>query len=182
MWSSRLLSTWQDKFHSLSLREQFFLILASMAVVVFLSAQFALLPMKARLKDLEITVKNKEKDLKELKSTVRQYRSLEVTEKPRMQGDETDFNLFSALEKAATESDLMDKLDYMKPGNMQLDGTTEERWVEVKLSRITLMELSDYLYKLQAIGKGLYIKRLSVRKEGNSLGLIFQPAVIVKSK
>ena len=72
----------------------------------------------------------------------------------------------------------MDEIDYMKPGAAQLDTHREEKWVEVKLSDITLKQFTNYLYNLQSFGKGIYIKRLSARKDGDYLNLILQPAVI----
>ena len=72
----------------------------------------------------------------------------------------------------------MDKIDYMKPGALQLDGLREEKWVEIKLSRITVLELTKYLYNLRSFNQGIYIKRLAARKEGEYLNLILQPATV----
>jgi hypothetical protein len=66
----------------------------------------------------------------------------------------------------------------MKPGSLQLDGQREEKWVEIKLSRITLNELTTFLYNLQSLEKDIYIKRLSAKKEGEYLNLFLQPAII----
>jgi hypothetical protein len=149
-----------------------------MTILAFLLAQFVLFPMKDKLNRLETAVKTKEKDLSELKPIVSQYKSLNPSEAERAEIDRANFNLFSVLEKVATKSGLMDKLDYMKPGTLQLDSLKEEKWVEVKLSRITLKELADYLYNLQTLGKTIYIKRLSTRRDGDYLSLILQPAVV----
>ena len=179
MWNSRSLFAWQDRYHSLTLREQSFVIGGLVLVLSFLLVYFVYLPMNGKLKQLESVVKTKENDLSELRTIVAQYKRLERNRedsKETSQGD--DFNLFSVLEKLATKSGLMDKIDYMRPGVLQLDDHREEKWVEVKLNQITLKEFTSYLYNLQSFGKGIYIKRLSTRKEGEYLNLVFQPAVV----
>ena len=150
-----------------------------LVVVTFLFFQFAYFPMKDELDRLELSVKSKEKDLSELKTIVAQYKRLERTKanhKGKTRGE--NFDLFSVIETLATKTGLKDKIDYMKPGDLQLDGLKQEKWVDVKFSGITLKEFTDYLYNLRSFGGGIYIKRLSTRKEGKYLNLILQPAVI----
>ena len=179
MWNSRSLFAWQDRYHSLTRREQSFIIVGLVLVLSFLLIYFVYRPMDDRLNRLESSVKTKEDDLSELRTIVAQYKRLEKNKgdgKEKSQGE--DFNLFSVLEKLATKSGLMDKIDYMKPGSLQLDDSKEEKWVEAKMSQMTLKELTSYLYNLQSFGKGIYIKRLFARKEGEYLNLILQPAVV----
>jgi hypothetical protein len=128
---------------------------------------------------LELSIKTKENDLSELRSIVAQYKRLRKN-RSGSGGEEQGkaFNLFSVLEKLATKSGLMDKIDYMKPGTLQLGNQRAEKWVEIKLSQLTLKEVTDYLYNLQSFGKGVYIKRLSARKQGRYLDLVMQPAVL----
>ena len=179
MWSLRSLSALRERFDSLTGREQSVIILGLMAVLAVLLVQFLYFPMSDKLNRQELSIKSKEDDLLRLKAIVAQYKRLKANSdgyKGKTQDD--SFNLFSVLEKMATKSGLMDKIDYMKPGTVQLDGVREEKWVELKLSRITLKELTGYLYNLQSFGKGIYIKRLSARKDGDYLTLTLQPAVI----
>ena len=135
--------------------------------------------MDDKINGLESSVKTKEDDLSELRTIVAHYKRLDkdsAHNKKKSQGE--DFNLFSVLEKLATKSGLMDKIDYMKPGSLQLDDSREEKWVEAKMSQITLKELTSYLYNLQSFERGIYIKRLFARKEGEYLNLVLQPAVV----
>jgi len=135
--------------------------------------------MNDRRAGLESSVRGKERDLLKLKEMIIQVKRLEqykTTDIEKREGE--PFNLFSVLDKLANESKLTDNMDYMKPGNIQLDGLREEKWVEMKLSRVTLNEFTRFLYNLNAFEKEIYIKRLSVRKEGDYLNLILQPAVV----
>ena len=180
MWNSRSLSAWQDRYHTLTPREQTAIILALIAVFCFMLAQFIYFPMNARRTHIEASIKGKEKDLSELKIIVSQYNKMKANKHSGFKTPVGSLSLFSVLEKLATKSGLIDRIAYMKPGSMQLDATNEEKWVEVKLSQIDLKELTDYLYNLQSFQGGIYIKRLSIRKDGELLDLILQPAIIEK--
>jgi general secretion pathway protein M len=166
----------QDKFFSLSRREQGFLVAGFLGVAVFLMAELVFLPTYREVQRLTASIQTKERDLGELKSLSAKYKRLEAgkTDTDRPKGE--SFSLFSVLERFATESGLMDKIEYMRPGTSQLDPSREEKWVEVKLVRVTLREFTDYLNRIQSHG-GIYLKRLSARKEGDTLTLILQPAV-----
>ena len=179
MWNLGSLSALQAKYHSLSSREKSALIVAFVAVPVFLLVQFVFFPMSDKQNRLEFANKSKKEDLLKLRAIVTQYERLEANkeeDKGEKQGE--SFNLFAVLERLANQSGLMDNIDYMKPGGLQLDGLREEEWVEIKLSRITLQELTKYLYSLQSSENGIYIKRLAAKKEGEYLNLILQPAII----
>jgi len=177
MWNSRLLSALQDKYHALSRREQVVVGIGSLAVILFVLIELVFVPTYGRLDRLTASVKTKERDLNQLKAIVSQYKYLEQI-KPGTGGQGGEpFNLFSVLENFATESGLMEKIEYMRPGSLQLDPSKEERWVEVKLARVTLKEFTDYLHRIQSFGRGIYIKRLAARVEGEYLSLILQPAV-----
>ena len=180
MWNSRSLSAWQDRYHTLTSREQTAIILALIAVFCFMLAQFIYFPMNAKLAHLGSSITAKEKDLSELKIIVSEYHGMKANKHSNVKTPAGPLSLFSVLEKLATKSGLIGRIDYMKPGSMQLDAINEEKWVEVKLSQIDLKELTDYLYNLQSFQGGIYIKRLSIRKDRELLNLILQPAIIEK--
>jgi len=168
----------QDKFRALSQREQVAVVFAASAVVLFLLLQLVFIPTQARLNRLQVSVNTREQILMELRTIVSQYKSLDPVRTDSGTGGEP-FSLFSVLQKFATESCLMEKIEYMRPGSMQLDPAREEKWVEIKLGRVTLKEFTEYLGKIQSFGKGIYLKRLSARKEGEYLNLILQPGILV---
>jgi hypothetical protein len=176
-WNLHSLSALKDRYYSLKSRERWTVKLGALAVLCFFAIELILLPLGARTKRLESSIRIKERDLFELKTIVARYKRLPNPGAMRGRGKEP-FSLFSTLEKEATKSGLMPKVEYMRPGGLQLDSTRDEKWVEVKLNRITLKEMTAILYSLESAGKGVYIKRLSVRKDGEYLTLIFQPAVV----
>ena len=135
----------QDKYYALSRREQVVVVVGGLAVALFLLLQLVFLPTHDRLNRLRISAKNKERTLLELNTIAAQYKTISANRqdggKPRGEA----FSLFSVLEKFATESGLMDKIEYMRPGSLQVDPLREEKWVEIKLGRVTLKEFTDYL-------------------------------------
>jgi hypothetical protein len=176
-WNLHSLSALRDRYYSLNSREQWAIKLGALTVLCFFVILFVLFPLDQRAKRLESSIRTKERDLSELKAIVAQYKRLPKPGPMKGKGQEP-FNLFSTLEKQAAKSDLMPKIEYMRPGGLQLDATREEKWVELKLNRVTLKEMTAILHSLESVGKGVYIKRLSARKEGEYLTLILQPAVI----
>lgn len=177
MWNSRFLSAWQDRYRSLQRREQLVLTAGGVAVLAFFLVQFLFFPTSDRLDQLKNSVKARESELSELRAITAQYRLLEGAKGESILRTET-FNLFALLEKVATQGGLMDKIEYMKPGTSQIDAQREERWVEARLTKMTLKDLTGYLYNLHASGKEIYMKRLSARKDGEYLTVIMQPAVM----
>jgi type II secretory pathway component PulM len=178
-WNLDSLSSLRNRYDALNVREKAAVILALGAVLCFALLQFVLFPMTDTVKRLESTVKTRQNELSELRRVTAQYKQFSA----RHQGSKGDQSadggsLFSILERLAAKDGLMDEIDYMKPGAVQLDTHREEKWVEVKLSEITVKQFTNYLYNLQSFGKGIYIKRLSARKDGDYLNLILQPAVI----
>ncbi len=176
MWSSSFRSGLQDRFRALSPRDRAALLIGGAALAAFVLFQFVFSPLHAACERLETVNQRQEAELAELKGIVAAYERLTANRS----GDATasaDFNLFSLLETMATGSGLMDRVDYMRPGSVDLDAVNKEDWVEVKLSGITLKELTEYLYRIRNAGKGIYIKRLSARKDGDYLDIVLQPAV-----
>jgi type II secretory pathway component PulM len=176
LWSLRSLSDLRARYDSLSDREQWVLKIGALALLTFVVLQFLLFPLENKVKGLENSVRTKEKDLTELRTVADKYKRLPPPSGAGRSGEA--FNLFSALESQVTKSGLMEKIEYMRPGTMQLDTTREEKWVEAKINRVTLREMTSLLYNLESLGRGVFIKRLSARKDGGYLTLILQPAVV----
>lgn len=176
MLNSKFLSGLTDKYQSLGDREKNAIMIALAAVVVFAFFQFAYFPLTDKKTGLQATIENKEKELSELRAITGEYQKLKSNDQNVTR--RKSFNLFSTLETIATQSGLKKKIDYMKPGLHKVDTRRDEKWVEIKMSSLNLKELAKYLYRVQSMKNGIFIKRLSLRKNGDYLDLIIQPAVI----
>ncbi len=174
MWNSGLLSGLRDRFTALSRRDRTALVIGVAVLAVFFLHQFVFHPLRASSERLEASIQAREAELLELKQIVARYNRLMETGGA---GASRGFNLFALLETVATSSGLMNRLDHMRPGSVDLDATRKEDWVEVKLSNVTLEEMTEYLYRIRSSGKAVYIKRFSARKDGDYLDIVLQPAV-----
>ena len=179
MWNSKSLSVLKDKFDSLSIREQGSVIVGLLVLFALLLYLLVFSPMLKQTRSLEAAVKSRETDLVKLKALVSEHKAQKSRMMKSLRSDGGNpFDLFSFLDNTAAEGGLRDKIVNMKPGSLQLDDHRSEQWVEVKLRRITLKELTDYLHKIQSSRNGIYMKRLSARKDGEYLNLILLPAII----
>ncbi len=165
----------KSSYRALEKRERAAAALGAAAVLAFLLLRLVFLPLADKRESLRAFIEAGERDLAELRALVREYKAM----RPETDGDAAageNFNLFSLLERTAGECGMIDKLDYMRPGSTDLDASRKEDWVEVKLSRVTLRELVEYLYRIRSPGTGIYVKRLSARKDGDYLNVVLQPA------
>ncbi len=176
MWSSNLRSGLQGRFRSLGRRDRAALIIGVLVLGAFLLFQLVFQPLHASCERLEASVRTQEAELSELKRIVARHERLAANRSGNPDAA-ADFNLFSLLESLAAGSGLMDRVDYMRPGSMDLDAMRKEDWVEIKLGGVTVKELTELLYRIRSSGHGVYVKRLSARKAGDYLDVVLQPAV-----
>lgn len=174
--SSSFLSGLQDRYRSLGRRDRTALLIGGTVLGAFLLFQFVFQPLHASCERLEASIRTQEEELAELKRIVAEYNRLSET-RSGSGGAAADFNLFSLLEQLAASGGIMDRVDYMRPGSVDLDAVRKEDWVEIKLGSVTLKELTEFLYRIRSSGRGVYVKRLSARKEGDFLDIVLQPAV-----
>lgn len=165
-----------NRFQALGKRDRWALTIGATALLIFILVQFAFQPLSEKSRNLENRIKLKEGELAELKGIARQMEILDP-DSPEQGRGPRDFNLFASLEKLATDCGIMDNVDYMKPGSIEIDSLRREEWVEIKLDRVNLKAITNYLYLIRTSGLGIYIKRFSARKDGELLSAVLQPAV-----
>ena len=74
---------------------------------------------------------------------------------------ERGFTLFSFLENIARSLKQVDRSS-MKPSDSKGPGDYRESTVEIKLESITIDQLTDYLYRIEAPEELIFIKRISI--------------------
>ncbi|HAJ28048.1 MAG TPA: hypothetical protein DCG53_12535 [Syntrophus sp. (in: bacteria)] len=75
-----------------------------------------------------------------------------------------DFTLFAYLDNKAGESGLKSYIKAMNPAKISTSGDYEEIGVEMKLERVTLRQVANYLYLVESPQDLIKIKRMSVTK------------------
>ena len=89
------------------------------------------------------------------------------------------FSLFSFLEQQADTVRVKNRVTYMKPSTIDLDEGLQESAVEMKLERITLRQLIDFLDKVESVDKVVLVKRLAVQKNKKDNNVLDVVATIV---
>ena len=131
---------------------------------------------------LERTLQRTQNDLLEMQILQTQYGEIK-----RRQGEITrligrrdaGFSLFSFLEQQADKVRVKNLVTYMKPSRIDLDEGLQESAVEMKIERVTLRQLIDFLDKVESVDKVVLVKRLAVQKNNKDSNLLDVVATIV---
>jgi general secretion pathway protein M len=160
-------------------REKYLIILGSLAVVIFLVMQLVMFPFLEKKSRLTRGVEVRAQGLKEMRLLAAEYqvRRQETSDMERILSERPQgFTLFSFLERAATDSEVRNNIKYMKPSTAQMTGPYKELMVEMKLEKITLGQLVNYLYSIESPDGLIGIKRLSINEYRQEAG--YMDAVI----
>jgi len=82
------------------------------------------------------------------------------------------FTLFSFLEQAAGKAGVKGHIKYMKPSASRTNGRFKESMVEMKLDKINLKQLVDYLYLIESPENVVSIKRVSIKDNKSAAGYL----------
>jgi general secretion pathway protein M len=75
-----------------------------------------------------------------------------------------DFSLFSFLEKKAIQAGVRGNIKYMNSSKGTQSAAFEESLIDMKLDKITIKQLSDFLYYAESSADLVRIKRITVSK------------------
>ncbi len=169
-------------------REKKFLWLAAGAVVIFSLLQFIIFPMLEDRKRLRRGILAKEAGLKEMIRLSGEYAALKQrshTAENVIEGRTPGFTLFSFLEKTAGEAGVKRHIKYMKPSSSKGEGRLKEEMVEMKLDKISLKRLMDYLYLIELSKQAISVKRCAVTENKGRTGaldVVLQVVTLVKGE
>ena len=156
-------------------REKRFVQLAVFAAVAFSVLQFGVFPVLENRKLLQKSIVTKEKGLEEMVRLSREYAVLKQrshTAENVIKKREPGFTLFSFLEKAAGKAGVKRHIKYMKPSSSKAEGGWKETMVEMKLDKISLKRLMDYLYLIELSKNAIQIKRCAVTENKGRKGTL----------
>ncbi len=149
--------------------------LAAFALTVFCLLQFVVFPMAENRKRLRRSILAKETGLKEMVRLSGEYAALgrqSQTVESVIKGRTPGFTLFSFLEKAAGEAGVKRHIKYMKPSSSKGEGPWKEAMVEMKLDKISLKRLMEYLYLIELSNKAIDVKRCAVTENKGLTGAL----------
>ena len=164
----------------LAKREKYLVTLAVIVIVLGAVIQFVFTPFLAKKELYKNNVTAKQNNLQEMVALRQEYLLLEQDSDvltQRLAQRPKNFTLFSFLEKAAGDAGVKENIKSMKPSASAGKGPFKESLVEMKLERITLGQMVDYLKLIESPEYLVNIKRLSIqsnKKETQFLDVVLQ--------
>lgn len=168
-------------------REKLSVSLGAIFVALFLLVQFMIFPFFDKREAMKRGIEAKRGGLKEIRVLKAEYESFRKGAagiRSHLSSREKGFTLFSFLEHAAGRAGVKDHIKYMKPSDSREDGRLKGSMVEMKIDRINLRQLVDYLYLIESPEHLVSIKRISIRDSQGAPGYldaVMQVLTIVNS-
>lgn len=141
-------------------------------VLCFLIFQFLVVPVLDARSNLERSIARKKQELNEIKALQQEYRTLkseEGTIQARITERGAGFTLFTFLDKQANEAKVKKQIKYMKPSMVDGD-ELNEAMVEMKLQKITLSDLINFVRLVESEKNVVFIRRFSIQESGDAQG------------
>ncbi len=164
----------------LAKREKYFVAVAVIVIVSAVIIQFVIMPFVEKRERFKNNVTVKQNNLQQMVGLRQEYLLLQKdsdTLAQRLKSRPKNFTLFSFLEKAAGDSGVKDNIKSMKPSASTGKGLFKESLVEMKLERITLGQMVEYLKLIESPDKLVSVKRISIqsnKKETQFLDVVLQ--------
>lgn len=112
-------------------------------------------------------------DIINMKSEYEAIERIASASTSRFAGRQSNFTLFSLLDRLAGDAEIKEHITYMRPSTSKpKDSPYEISQVEMKLQSITMEQLTTYLHKVETSKDMVFVKRLSVSKDSKQKGLI----------
>ncbi len=146
--------------------------IAVVGLLLFLSLlaiyHFGLGPLLAARAGLLSQTAVKKQMIHEMAALTRQYRELRTSQQTSAADKKRrspDFRLFSFLDRLAGETGVKQRIVYMKPSSVTSAGGQKSARVEMKCDRITMEQLTAYLYQVESSPNQVRAVRLSLLKD-----------------
>jgi len=159
----------------LTKREKTVVIAGASFLVLLVVLQFIVRPTTERISMLRRVVADKRDVLTDLRAGTSEYQALtEEVERLRsmISRQQESRTMLSAIERIGEASGLSENVLSLKPTTVTMDEEYEETVVEIRLDRITLAQLVEFLGKLESLGRAGGIKALDVRRAERSEGAL----------
>lgn len=156
----------------LTRRERYYVSAGLVLVIAFIILQFVLLPFLGAKEKTGRSIQTQEKILKEILSLSSEYGALKGNSRNTqrvLSGRPEAFTLFSFLEKQAGRTGVKTNIKYMKPSTSTANKDSyKESSVEIKLEKITLKQLVEYLHLVESPEDVVIIKIISIKQSKGS--------------
>jgi general secretion pathway protein M len=161
--------------NKLEKREKRIVLAGALFLVCFALFQIAVSPLIEARQQTQKTLIQKNKDLTEIHKLQEEYRKLQsqaVEIQNRLQKRSPSFTLFSFIEEQATKAKVKQHINSMTPSTSEGEGPLQESRVDLKLERISLQLLVEFLQLIESTDNIIVIKRISIQENSKEEGTL----------
>jgi len=136
-------------------------------VLVALILEIAVFPFWDAKERLAKAIKINQKKLGEISELSTEFTALEAKTaaiKNIVSSRGANFTLFSYLEKKATLANVRGRIKYMNSSKGAQSASFEESLIDMKLEKITIKQLTDFLYYAESPTDMVRIKKITINK------------------
>jgi general secretion pathway protein M len=140
---------------------------AAIFVVIVLILQIAVFPFWDAKEKLAKAIKINQKKLVEISELSTEFTTLTAKTASiisTVSSRGADFTLFSYLEKKATLANVRGRIKYMNSSKGTQSASFEESLIDMRLEKITIKQLTDFLYYAESPADLVRIKKITITK------------------
>lgn len=140
---------------------------AAILVGVVLILEIAIFPFMEAKKKLAKAINSNQNKLAEMNDLSAEFAQMEAKTaaiKRSVFSHGVNFTLFAYLEKKATQANVRGRIKYMNSLKGTQSSSFEESLVDMRLDKITIKQLTDFLYYAESPEDLVRIKKISINK------------------
>jgi general secretion pathway protein M len=144
-------------------------------LVCFAFFHFAVSPLIQARQQTQKALIQRQKDIQKIYQLQEEYRKLQnqaVNIEERLQKRNPGFSLFSFIEEKASKAKVKQQINSMTPSTSEGEGTLQESRVDLKLERLSLQQLVDFLQEIESTENIVVIKRISIQENSREDGTL----------
>jgi len=162
-------------YNKLEKREKRVVMAGAIFIVCFALFHFTVSPLLQARQQTQKALIQKKEDIKKIRQLQEEYRHRQnqaVNIQNRLQKRSPSFTLFSFIEERATKAKVKQQINSMTPSTSEGDGPLQESRVDLKLEKISLAQLVDFLQQVESTDDVVAIKRISIQENSKEEGLL----------
>ncbi len=156
-------------------REKRVVLVGILFLVCFALFQFAVSPLIQARQQTQKALIQKNKDIIKIHQLQEEYRKFQVQAvdiQNRLLKRSPSFTLFAFIEERAAKAKVKQQINSMTPSTSAGEGPLQESRVDLKLERISLQQLVDFLQQIESTDNVVIIKRISIQENSKVEGAL----------
>ena len=157
----------KESWAKLDTKQRYLAIACAVAVLLALVLNFAVFPLWDATTKMKKTILTSSSKLAELVKIDAEFavQDAKISRiKNAIASRRSDFTLFSYLEKKAVSANVKGAIKQMNSLQGARSASFEETLIDLKLEKITIKQLEDFLYQIESPAELIKIKRITINK------------------